>query len=122
MPNLEPAPSDLDGVRAQLDIIERDAVINVIPFGTITKLRDGRSALSDMEAIAPYVCGYSDDGCGVQTAELMRDAMEVCASLGKIISAHCEDESLVGGTACHDGPYARSIGIQGISSASEVGI
>lgn len=119
MPNLNPAPSDFAGLKVQLDIIEKDAVVNTIPYGTITVNQDGRSALSDMEAMAPYVCAFSDDGKGVQTGELMEEAMLKAKSLGKMIVAHCEDESLLFGGYIHDGEYARAHGHRGICSESE---
>lgn len=106
MPNLNPAPADMQSLGQQLDIIERDAVVKVIPYGTITEQQDGRSALSDMEAMAPYVCAFSDDGKGVQAGELMEEAMRKAKSLGKMIVAHCEDESLLFGGYIHDGAYA----------------
>ena len=119
MPNLKPAPHDLQTLYQQLTIIERDACIHVIPYGTITEKQDGRSALSDMEAMAPFVCAFSDDGKGVQTGELMEEAMLQAKALGKLIVAHAEDESLLGGTAIHDGKYAARLGMRGISSESE---
>ena len=119
MPNLNPAPSDFASLKVQLDIIEKDAVVNTIPYGTITVNQDGRSALSDMEAMAPYVCAFSDDGKGVQTGELMEEAMLKSKSLGKMIVAHCEDESLLFGGYIHDGEYAKSHGHKGICSESE---
>ena len=119
MPNLKPVPSTMEGLNAQLDLIRRDACIDVIPYGAITRKQDGRSELSDMEAMAPYVCAFTDDGKGVQDGGLMRAAMETARGLGKMITAHCEDESLLGGSAIHDGIFAASIHHQGISSASE---
>ncbi len=120
MPNLDPAPCTLPALQEELDIIRRDAVIDVIPFGTITMGRKGRGELADMEAMAPYVCGFSDDGTGVQDEAVMRQAMERAAALGKIISAHCEDESeLRPGGCIHDGAYAREHGHVGINSESE---
>lgn len=119
MPNLQPIPSDLSGLQVQLDIIKKDAVVKTIPYGAITANQDGRSALSDMDAMAPYVCAFSDDGKGVQTAELMEKAMEKAKGLGKLIVAHCEDESLLHGGYIHEGEYARVHGHQGICSESE---
>lgn len=94
MPNLNPVPDSLDTLQVQLDIIKRDAKIGVIPFGSITKAQKG-SALSDLEAMAPFVCGFSDDGVGVNDRGLMREAMQRSSALGKIISAHCEDNSQI---------------------------
>ena len=120
MPNLKPAPDCLENLQPQLDAIRKDAVISVIPYGTITVGQRGE-ALSDMEAMAPYVVGFSDDGRGVQNAEMMRAAMLKAKSLGKMIVAHCEDNSLLAGGYIHDGEYARAHGHRGICSESEWG-
>ncbi len=100
MPNLDPVPDSFESLKEQLDIIERDASMGVIPFGAIT-CGQGGAKLADLEAMAPYVCGYSDDGRGVDNTPLMREAMERAKALGKIISAHCED-----GTQIKDSPEA----------------
>lgn len=121
MPNLNPVPSTLEALNVQLDIIERDAKVKTIPYGTITVEQDGRSRLSDMEALAPYVCAFSDDGKGVQTGDLMEHAMEKAKKTGKLIVAHCEDESLLHGGYIHDGAYAKAHGHSGICSESEWG-
>lgn len=120
MPNLNPAPDSLDNLKVQLDIIEKDAVIDVRPYGTITVGEKGEE-LSDMEAMAEYVAGFSDDGRGVQSEELMRQAMLKAKALGKMIVAHCEDNSLLNGGYIHDGEYARQHGHKGICSESEYG-
>ena len=116
MPNLVPSPFNVENLDKQLGIISRDALIKVIPYGRIT--RDG-SDLSDMEALAPDVVAFSDDGIGVQTEEVMRKAMTESARLGKIIAAHCEDDILRACGAIHDGKFAREHSIPGISSESE---
>lgn len=119
MPNLKPVPADLDSLSIQLDIIEKDAKVKTVPYGTITVNQDGRSDLSDMEAMAPYVCAFSDDGKGVQTGDLMEAAMVKAKALGKLIVAHCEDESLLADGYIHDGDYAKTHGHRGICSESE---
>lgn len=118
MPNLDPVPDSLPHLKEQLDIIERDAVIPVFPYGAITKGEQGE-ALSDMEEMAPFVIAFSDDGKGVQTEERMRAAMEKAKSLGKIIAAHCEVNDLLHGGYIHDGSYAAANGHKGICSESE---
>ncbi len=92
MPNVVPAPSDLSSLEVMEEIIRRDAAIKVIPYGTITKGQQGRGSLSAMDEIAGRVASFSDDGKGVQDEELMKEAMIKAASLGRIITAHCEDE------------------------------
>ena len=120
MPNLNPVPDSYDNLKKQLDIIEKDAVIRVYPFGSITVGQKGEE-LSRMEDMAPYVIGFSDDGKGVQNPVMMMFAMQKAKKLGKIISAHCEDESLLDGGYIHDGDYAREHGHRGICSESEWG-
>ncbi len=119
MPNLSPAPCDLKTLSIQLEAIKKDAVINVIPYGTITLSQNGRGELSKMEEIADYVFAYSDDGRGVQTGSLMIEAMKKAKTLNKTIVAHCEDESLINGGYIHDGEYAKKHNHIGISSKSE---
>lgn len=119
MPNLDPVPADRESLKKQLDIIQRDAVIKVYPYGTITREQNGRGQLSDMEAMKDQVIAFSDDGKGVQTGELMKEAMCKAKALDKIIVAHCEDESLLDGGYIHQGAYAKACGHKGISSESE---
>ena len=117
MPNLDPTPDSLENLGVQLEAIKRDSVIRTIPFGTITQGENGKE-LSDMEAIAPYVIGYSDDGKGVDDTGLMREAMTIAARLGKVVSAHCED-----GTQVKDSPEAEWKEIErDIKLASETGV
>ena len=118
MPNLIPPPDSLEGLKPQADAITRDSVIDVHPYGTITKGQKGE-ALSDMDGLAPHVCGFSDDGRGVQTDDLMREAMVKAKQLGKMIVAHCEVNDLLHGGYIHDGAYAKAHGHRGICSASE---
>lgn len=120
MPNLDPTPDSLQTLAPQLERIRTDAVIDVTPYGAITAHRGGRE-LADMEQLAPYVAGFSDDGSGVQDADVMRAAMCKAASLGKLIAAHCEDNTLLHGGYIHDGAYARAHGHRGICSESEWG-
>ena len=118
MPNLNPVPDSMENLKLQLDIIEKDACIAVKPYGSITVGEKGE-VLADLDAMAPYVCGFSDDGRGVADGNLMRTAMEKAKALGKMIVAHCEDMTLVNGGYIHDGAYAKAHGHKGICSASE---
>lgn len=118
MPNLNPVPDCYEHLKLQLDIIEKDACIRVHPYGSLTVGQEGNT-LSDMEAMAPYVAGFSDDGRGVQSEEQMRAAMKKAKSLNKIVVAHCEDNTLLRGGYIHDGEYAKRYGHAGICSESE---
>ena len=118
MPNLAPAPDSMANLQQQLDIIERDAVIKVLPYATITRKRVGDELVNFAE-LKPYVAGFSDDGTGVQSEEVMRQAMAEAAKNDAIIAAHCEVDDLLRGGYIHDGEYARINGHRGICSESE---
>lgn len=121
MPNLNPAPDAPDTLRAQTDIIRRDAVVRVVPYGCITMGQRGAGELVDFAALAPDVVGFSDDGRGVQSDELMEEAMRRAAKAGRPIVAHCEVDDLLRGGYIHDGAYAKAHGHAGICSESEWG-
>ena len=119
MPNLNPVPDSLEHLAPQLEKI-RGASIGVYPYGAITQGQQGE-ILADMEALAPYVIAFSDDGRGVQGKGMMEQAMRHARDLGKLIVAHCEDNSLLRGGYIHDGAYAQAHGHRGICSESEWG-
>ena len=119
MPNLKPVPDNADTLGLQLDLIRKNAKVRVYPYGAITQGEKGET-LADLAEMAPDVAGFSDDGRGVQSRELMRQAMLLAKSLDKPIVAHCEDESLLPkGWAIRDGDFARRNGFPGNDSASE---
>ena len=120
MPNLNPVPDSVENLKLQLDAIKKDAVIDVYPYGSITAGEKGEQ-LSDLDGMAKDVIGFSDDGRGVQDIEMMKAAMLKAKSLGKMIVAHCEDNSLLNGGYIHDGEYAKQNGHKGICSESEWG-
>ncbi len=117
MPNLNPVPDSKEHLHEQLKLIE-NACIHVYPYGAITVAQRGET-LADLEAMAPEVIAFSDDGKGVQDEEMMRQAMLRAKALGKIIVAHCEVNDLLRGGYIHDGEYAKLHGHKGICSASE---
>ncbi len=120
MPNLNPPPDSKENLKQQTDIIEKDAIISVYPYGTITKGRRG-TELIDFGAIKNDVIAFSDDGSGIQTTELMCLALLEAKKHGKIIAAHCEDNSMLFGGCIHDGEFACKNGFKGICSESEYG-
>ena len=120
MPNLNPVPDSVEHLNLQRKLIEDTACIHVYPYGAITVGEKGEM-LADLEGMAPYVAGFSDDGRGVQSDDMMRAAMLRAKALGKLIVAHCEDNSLLRGGYIHDGEYAASHGHRGICSESEWG-
>ena len=120
MPNLNPVPDSVGNLEVQRRLIRETACIHVYPYGAITVGEQGE-VLSDLEGMAPGVVGFSDDGRGVQSDDLMRQAMLRAKALGKPIVAHCEVNSLLRGGYIHDGRYAKAHGHRGICSESEWG-
>ena len=120
MPNLNPVPDSAEHLAEELDYIRSGARIEVLPYGAITVGQRGEQ-LADLEAMAPDVIAFSDDGHGVQKEAMMLEAMERAKALGKMIVAHCEDNALLHGGYIHDGAYAREHGHKGICSESEWG-
>ena len=120
MPNLKPVPDSVEHLAQQLRLIEESACIHVYPYGAITVGEQG-AELADLEGMASDVAGFSDDGRGVQSSDMMKAAMLRAKALGKIIVAHCEDNSLLHGGYIHDGQYAKAHGHRGICSESEWG-
>jgi len=118
MPNLNPVPDSVENITKQIEIINKDACIGVYPYASITINQLGEE-LSDMEALKDLCIGFSDDGRGVQSKEMMTSAMLKAKELDKIIAAHCEDNSLLEGGYIHKGEYAKQHGHRGISSESE---
>lgn len=118
MPNLKPVPDSLENLQIELDAIEKTANVNVYPYGAITKNEAGEE-LSDMDEMFKNVVAFSDDGKGVQTEEMMKQAMIKAKSLDKVIAAHCEVNSLLNNGYIHDGEYAKLHNHRGISSESE---
>lgn len=118
MPNLNPVPDSVENIKEQIKIIERDAAVRVHPYAAITVGEKGET-LTDMKALSPYCIAFSDDGKGVQSEDMMREAMIKAKALGKIIAAHCEDNSLLCGGYIHKGEYARLHGHKGICAESE---
>lgn len=118
MPNLDPVPDSMAHLQQELDVIATDAVINVVPIGAITVGEKGEE-LADLDALAPHVFGFSDDGFGVQSGNLMREGFGAAARLGIPILAHCEVEEIVGDGVIHDGELAKKLGLPGKPSEGE---
>lgn len=121
MPNLSPVPDCPENLKIQTDIIERDAVIPVYPYGAITVGEKGET-VADLEGMSENVIAFSDDGRGIMSASVMKEAMKRAKALGKIIAAHCEDKVLVDGGYINRCRYAEIHGHRGISAESEWGM
>ena len=120
MPNLNPVPDSKEHLNVQLDAIKKDAKIAVYPYGSLT-VNEAGEAMADLDGMAADVIAFSDDGKGVQDENMMRDLMLRAKTLGKMVVAHCEDNSLLYGGYIHDGVYAKEHDHRGICSESEWG-
>ncbi|MEG1360388.1 MAG: dihydroorotase, partial [Clostridia bacterium] len=119
MPNVNPPPDTAAHVAVQQALIDQNARVAVYPYGCITLGQKGGGQLCDYAALKPHVAAFSDDGRGVQSESVMREAMTQIAKIGGLLAAHCEDESLLHGGCIHEGEYAKAHGLRGISSESE---
>ena len=90
MPNLNPCPDSLDNLKVELDIIEKDALVNVLPFGSVTKGEKG-DELASLEEIKDKVVAFTDDGVGVNNIDLLVKAMEFAKENDMVIASHAED-------------------------------
>ena len=120
MPNLNPVPDSKEHLQVQLDAIRQDAKVAVYPYGSLT-VNEAGAVMADLDGMAPDVIAFSDDGRGVQDENMMRDLMLRAKRLGKLVVAHCEDNSLLRGGYIHDGVYAEEHNHRGICSESEWG-
>lgn len=118
MPNLNPVPDNYEHLKEELDLIEKEALIEVLPYGSCTVNEEGKE-IASLKEMAPYVCAFSDDGKGIQEETMMEEVMVRAKELGKIVAAHCEVNELLKGGYIHDGEYARKHGHKGICSESE---
>ncbi|AGA58402.1 MAG: dihydroorotase [Thermobacillus sp.] len=119
MPNTRPVTDTPETVRYILDKAAREGVVNVLPIAAITKNELGRE-LTDFAALKEAgAIGFSDDGVGVQNAQMMKEAMVRARELGLPIIAHCEDDSLVQGAWVTEGAFSRKHGLKGIPNESE---
>lgn len=118
MPNLDPVPDSPENINKELALIKEKALIKVYPYAAVTVGEKGEKTV-DIEGLKDLAVAFSDDGKGVQREEIMLEAMKRCKAVGKIIAAHCEDESLVCGGYIHKGAYAAAHGHRGIPSESE---
>lgn len=119
MPNLNPVPDTMENIKAQLDIIAKDAVVKCYPYASITMGRAGKGEITDFGELRKYACAFTDDGTGVNDSETLEKIGQAARAMNVIIAAHCEDETLVNGGYIHAGEYAQRCGHKGIVSESE---
>lgn len=119
MPNTRPVTDNVDTVQLVLKKGQEAGLAKVLPYAAITKNELGRE-LTDFEALkAAGAIGFTDDGVGVQSAQMMKDAMSRAKALDMPVIAHCEDNTLVVGAAVTDGEFAKRHGLKGIPNESE---
>lgn len=119
MPNTRPVTDNPDTVKLVLERAKEADLVNVLPYAAITKSELGRE-LTDFVALKESgAIGFTDDGVGVQSAQMMKDAMKWAAELGMPVIAHCEDNTLVEGAPVAEGEFAKKHGLKGIPNESE---
>jgi len=119
MPNTRPVPDTVESVQALFKRIEQTASVRVLPYASITERQVGKD-LVDMKALAQLgVFAFTDDGVGVQSADMMYQAMKEAASVGKAIVAHCEDNTLIHGGCMHEGAKSAELNLPGIPAICE---
>ncbi len=116
MPNTRPVPDDRETLDALFKKIEETASVRVLPYAAISKNQLGQELVAFEELADAFA--FTDDGVGVQSAAVMREAMRRAVKLGKAVVAHCEDDTLKAGCV-HEGAYSEREGLQGIPSLAE---
>ncbi|GAA4065691.1 dihydroorotase [Amphibacillus indicireducens] len=119
MPNTNPVPDRAERVIALNQKINEDALVNVLPYGSITKDLKGEELVDFSSLAEQNVFAFTDDGVGIQTAQDMMEAMRQAQQVNKAIVAHCEDNSLINNGSVHQGDVSQRLGINGIPSAAE---
>lgn len=119
MPNTRPVPDTVENFSHVLDLIEKNALVRVLPYGSIT-IRQAGKERTDIEALKNLgAFALTDDGVGIQTAGTMLEAMSEAAKFNIPIVAHCEDNTLIYGGVMHKGKRSEELGLRGIPSVSE---
>ena len=118
MPNTEPAIDNV-GIVEQVRQLARAALCRVEVAAAITVGRAGEQLVPFGELADAGVRLFTDDGSGVQDAELMRRALEYTAPLNVTLAQHCEDARLAGGGHMHEGEWSSRLGIPGMSALAE---
>lgn len=120
MPNVIPSPDDAEVMKAYLKLIDEESVIHTYPYGTITRNEAGKQ-LSDLEGMKNLgVRWFSDDGVGMNSQDLMKQALQFSKDNNCIIACHTEDLSYrKPGASVHESAYAKEHGWIGIPDECE---
>ncbi|MEV2909308.1 dihydroorotase [Paenibacillus larvae] len=120
MPNTKPVIDTAETVRLIYDKAEQEGSgVRVLPYGSITVRELGRELTEFEDLKKAGVIGFTDDGVGIQSAQMMKDAMNLAKSLDMPVIAHCEDDTLVVGAPVTEGSFAKKHGLKGIPNESE---
>ena len=112
MPNTRPVPDSEENLERLNQLIAENAQVRVLPYASITVRQAGKEHV-DFKALANQgAFAFTDDGVGVQQANMMYEAMQQAAKVNKAVVAHCEDNSLIYGGAMHEGQRSEELGIQ----------
>ncbi|ANQ63974.1 dihydroorotase [Staphylococcus equorum] len=119
MPNTRPVPDSKENLNHLNQLIEDNAEVRVLPYAAITVRQAGEEHV-DFETLANNgAFAFTDDGVGVQQANMMYEAMQAAAKVNKAVVAHCEDNSLIYGGAMHEGQRSKALDIPGIPNICE---
>ncbi len=119
MPNTKPVIDSVEMLEKELDIIKRDAVVNVYPVAAITKGMKGEELTDIRELVKHGAIAISEDGKSVMNSSLLREAMKIAKETGIPVLSHCEDINLVEGGVMNKGERSEELGLKGISNAVE---
>lgn len=119
MPNTKPVPDSVEKIDSMLELIDKNAVIKVLPYAAISKGIKHGADLVDMKELKEKVCGFTNDGYGIQTTKQMYETMQNAQLYETLIAAHCEDEDLLFGGYVHKGKKAKEEGLAGMTSLTE---
>ena len=119
MPNTRPVMDTVEHLQLQLDAIKKDAVITVLPSGTVTMGQEGK-VLSDMEGLKRAgIVAISEDGKSVMDPGILKKGLIEAARLGLPFFDHCEDATLVHGGVMNAGKKSKELGMPGITNEVE---
>lgn len=119
MPNTKPVPDSAKNLNLINGLIEKSAVVRVLPYGSLTVAQSGDARTNLQELKEHGAVAFSDDGVGVQAASTMYEQMKDAATIGMTVVAHCEDNSLIYDGVMHEGKRNKELGLPGIPSICE---
>lgn len=119
MPNTDPVTDNGAEVRYQIDRARHAGFCHVRPIGALTVGEKGETLAEIGDMVMEGAVAFSDDGHGVQSAGMMRTCMEYVSQFDKVVSAHCEIESLTTHGVINEGRASTRLGMFGWPALGE---